>query len=156
MTTHWSTARFYFQVTFLFHQSFGEFSFELPIVPVICVLGTKAYMPPEFVRFGWYDGSQSTVWALGMILVNLLSSSMAFRKAEKALSRSPRLKANLSQGITMVTSPAAFLTSLWSRSRQRSRWLDRTSPQKPWQMTQLNLTEVTHCEYYVKLHENNL
>ena len=81
-------------------------------LPVICVLGTKAYMPPEFVRFGWYDGSQSTVWALGMILVNLLSSSMAFRKPEEALSRSPRLKANLSQGRTMVTSPAAFLTSL--------------------------------------------
>ncbi|KAK2549893.1 Serine/threonine-protein kinase pim-3 [Acropora cervicornis] len=73
---------------------------------------TKAYMPPEFVRFGWYDGSQSTVWALGMILVNLLSSSMPFRKPEEALSRSPRLKANLSQSITMVTSPAAFLTSL--------------------------------------------
>ena len=81
-------------------------------LPFIWVLGTKAYMPPEFVRFGWYDGSQSTIWALGMILVNLLSSSMAFRKPEEAFSRSPRLKANLSQGITMVTSPAAFLTSL--------------------------------------------
>ena len=103
---------FYFKVTFSFHQLSEVASYELLIEPVICVSGTKAYMPPEFVRFGWYDGSQSTVWALGMILVNLLSSSMAFRKPEEALSRSPRLKANVSQGITIVTSPAAFLTSL--------------------------------------------
>ena len=31
--------------------------------------GTRAYMPPEFLRSGWYDGCQSTVWALGMSLV---------------------------------------------------------------------------------------
>ncbi|XP_044163417.1 CBL-interacting protein kinase 15-like [Acropora millepora] len=70
---------------------------KLQYEPYNTFRGTKAYMPPEFVRFGWYDGSQSTVWALGMILVNLLSSSMAFRKPEEALSRSPRLKANVSQ-----------------------------------------------------------
>ncbi|XP_067031340.1 uncharacterized protein [Acropora muricata] len=70
---------------------------KLQYEPYNTFRGTKAYMPPEFVRFGWYDGSQSTVWALGMILVNLLSSSMAYRKPEEALSRSPRLKANVSQ-----------------------------------------------------------
>lgn len=60
-------------------------------------------MPPEFVRHGWYDGCQSTVWALGIILVNLVSSSMAFNKPEEALERKPRLPGHLSEGNPTVT-----------------------------------------------------
>ena len=60
-------------------------------------------MPPEFLRSGWYDGCQSTVWALGMILVELLSSSMAFNRPEQALTRKPRIPEHLSEGISNKT-----------------------------------------------------
>ena len=60
-------------------------------------------MPPEFLRSGWYDGCHSAVWALGMILVELLSSSMAFNRPEQALTRKPRIPENLSEGISNKT-----------------------------------------------------
>ena len=62
------------------------------------VLGTRMYMPPEFVRFGWYDICQATVWTLGMILVNMIASSMPFLDPEQALRRPPRLPDYISQG----------------------------------------------------------
>ncbi|XP_015754756.1 PREDICTED: CBL-interacting protein kinase 11-like [Acropora digitifera] len=59
--------------------------------------GTRAYIPPEFLRSGWYDSCQSTVWTLGMILVDLISSSMAFSNPEEALLWPPRLPVYLTQ-----------------------------------------------------------
>jgi len=56
-------------------------------------------MPPEFLRSGWYDGCQSTVWALGMILVQMMSPFMAFTEPEQALTMAPRVPAHLSAGI---------------------------------------------------------
>ena len=56
-------------------------------------------MPPEFLRFGWYDGCQSTVWALGMILAEMVSPYMAFNRPELALTRKPRIPEYLSEGI---------------------------------------------------------
>ena len=55
-------------------------------------------MAPEYFRFGWYDGCQATVWALGMILVDMLSPYMAFSKPEQAYSRPPRIPHHLSPG----------------------------------------------------------
>ena len=62
------------------------------------VSGTRVYMAPEYFRFGWYDGCQATVWALGMILVDMLSPYMAFSKPEQAYSRPPRVPHHLSSG----------------------------------------------------------
>ena len=45
-------------------------------------------MPPEFLRSGWYDGCQSTVWALGMILAEMVSPYRAFNRHELALQQS--------------------------------------------------------------------
>ena len=49
----------------------------------------RAYIFREFLKSGLYDSSQSTVWALGVILVDLLSSCMAFNRPELALTRDP-------------------------------------------------------------------
>ena len=62
------------------------------------VSGTRVYMAPEYFRFGWYDGCQATVWALGMILVDMLSPYMAFSKPEQAYGRPPRIPHYLSPG----------------------------------------------------------
>ena len=58
-------------------------------------------MAPEYFRFGWYDGCQATVWALGMILVDMLSPYMAFSKPEQAYSKPPRIPHRLSPGNIM-------------------------------------------------------
>ena len=34
--------------------------------------GTPFYIPPEYVKTGFYDGCQATVWQLGVILVEML------------------------------------------------------------------------------------
>ena len=57
-------------------------------------------MPPEFLKFGWYDGCHSTVWALGMILVEMMSPYKAFDKPEEALTTPPRIPKHLSAGIS--------------------------------------------------------
>lgn len=56
-------------------------------------------MPPEFLKFGWYDACHSTVWALGMTLVEMMSPLMAFDKPELALTRPPRIPKHISAGI---------------------------------------------------------
>ena len=68
------------------------------MVTVLNVSGTRVYMAPEYFRFGWYDGCQATVWALGMILVDMLSPYMAFSKPEQAYNRPPRIPHHLSPG----------------------------------------------------------
>ena len=60
-------------------------------------------MAPEYFRFGWYDGCQSTVWALGMILVEMLSPYMAFNRPEQAFKMLPRIPKHLSAGNTSDT-----------------------------------------------------
>ncbi|CAH3173889.1 unnamed protein product [Porites lobata] len=69
---------------------------EIQYEPYTVFRGTRVYMAPEYFRFGWYDGCQATVWALGMILVDMLSPYMAFSKPEQAYSRSPRIPHHLS------------------------------------------------------------
>ena len=65
---------------------------------VLNVTGTRVYMAPEYFKFGWYDGCQATVWALGMILVDMLSPYMAFSKPKQAYNRPPRIPHHLSPG----------------------------------------------------------
>ena len=65
-------------------------------------------MAPEYFRFGWYDGCQATVWALGMILVDMLSPYMAFSKPEQAYGRPPRIPNHLSPGNVVTLSTALF------------------------------------------------
>ena len=60
-------------------------------------------MPPEFLRSGWYDGCQSTVWALGMILSEMVSPYRAFNRPELALTKEPRIPEYLSEGISTKT-----------------------------------------------------
>ena len=62
------------------------------------VSGTRVYMAPEYFRFGCYDGCQATGWALGMILVDMLSPYMAFSKPEQAYNRPARIPYHLSPG----------------------------------------------------------
>ncbi|XP_074634998.1 serine/threonine-protein kinase pim-2-like [Acropora palmata] len=79
--------------------------------------GTRAYIPPEFLRSGWYDSCQSTVWTLGMILVDLISSSMAFSNPEEALSWAPRLPVYLAQGndgeVNEIMRHSQKITAFW-------------------------------------------
>ena len=75
---------------------------------VLNVSGTRVYMAPEYFRFGWYDGCQATVWALGMILVDMLSPYMAFSKPEQAYGRPPRIQRHLSPGNVATLSTALF------------------------------------------------
>ena len=63
------------------------------------VPGTRYYMAPEYFRSGWYDGSQATVWALGIVLHEMLSPLDAFRKPEHAVKMKPRIPKHLSPGI---------------------------------------------------------
>ena len=45
------------------------------------LLGTQYYMPPEFMKTGKYDGCKATVWAMGILLVDMLSPVIpAFEK----------------------------------------------------------------------------
>ncbi|CAH3021132.1 unnamed protein product [Porites evermanni] len=69
---------------------------EIQYEPYNVFRGTRVYMAPEYFRFGWYDGCQATVWALGMILVGMLSPYMAFSKPEQAYGRPPRIPRHLS------------------------------------------------------------
>ena len=75
--------------------------------------GTRVYMAPKYFRFGWYDGCQATVWALGMILVDMLSPYMAFSKPEQAYSMPPRIPHHLSPGNIM--NKYIYLLSLWNK-----------------------------------------
>ena len=75
---------------------------------VLNVSGTRVYMAPEYFRFGWYDGCQATVWALGMILVDMLSPYMAFSKPEQAYGKPPRIPHHLSPGNLVTLSTALF------------------------------------------------
>ena len=63
-----------------------------------CVAGTNAYTPPEYIRAGCYDGSQGTVWQVGILLVEILSPVMPFDKPEHALKMGPRIPEQLSSG----------------------------------------------------------
>ena len=71
-------------------------------------------MAPEYFRFGWYDGCQATVWALGMILVDMLSPYMAFSKPEQAYSRPPRIPHHLSPG-NIMNIFTFYSLSLWNK-----------------------------------------
>lgn len=63
-----------------------------------CVPGTNAYTPPEYISAGRYDGSQGTVWQVGILLVEILSPVMPFDKPEHALKMGPRIPEQLSSG----------------------------------------------------------
>ena len=39
---------------------------------ILSLPGTPFYIPPEYVKTGFYDGCQATVWQLGVILVEML------------------------------------------------------------------------------------
>ena len=75
----------------------------IPLIKYFYFSGTRAYMPPEFLRSGWYDGCQSTVWALGMILSEMVSPYRAFNRPELALTREPWIPEYLSEGISTKT-----------------------------------------------------
>lgn len=70
--------------------------------------GTRVHLSvAEKLRFGWYDGCQAAVWALGMMLVEsrspcLLSSirrpHTVFSKPEKAFKRRSRIPEHLTPG----------------------------------------------------------
>jgi len=62
------------------------------------VSGTNAYTPPEYFSTGRYDGSQATVWQVGILLVEILSPFMPFDKPEHALKMGPRIPEQLSSG----------------------------------------------------------
>ena len=71
-------------------------------------VGTRVHLSvAEKLRFGWYDGCQAAVWALGMMLVEsrspcLLSSirrpHTVFSKPEKALKQRCRIPEHLTPG----------------------------------------------------------
>ncbi|XP_073239947.1 uncharacterized protein [Porites lutea] len=84
---------------------------EIQYEPYNVFRGTRVYMAPEYFRFGWYDGCQATVWALGMILVGMLSPYMAFSKPEQAYGRPPRIPRHLSPG-NVVTLGAFHLVKI--------------------------------------------
>ena len=57
-------------------------------------------MPPEFIKSSKYDGSQGTVWQMGILLVDMLSPVVtAFEKPHHALSMAPRVPQQFSPGI---------------------------------------------------------
>ena len=57
-------------------------------------------MPPEFIKSRKYDGSQGTVWQMGILLVDMLSPVVtAFEKPNHALSMAPRVPQQFSPGI---------------------------------------------------------
>ena len=56
-------------------------------------------MPPEFIKTGWYDGCQGTVWQLGLILVQMLSRVGAFDYPEQALTIPARIPQYISPGM---------------------------------------------------------
>ena len=60
--------------------------------------GTNAYTPPEYLSTGRYDGSQGTVWQMGILLVEILSPFMPFDEPEHALKMEPTIPEELSSG----------------------------------------------------------
>ena len=64
------------------------------------LLGTQYYMPPEFMKTGKYDGCEATVWAMGILLVDMLSPVIpAFEKPQHCLSVEPRIPRHFSSGV---------------------------------------------------------
>ena len=89
-------------------------------------------MSPEFLKSGLYESCQSTVWAVRMILVELLSSYMAFNRPELSLTRDPRISEFLSARISSeinyklvlgaTSSPGSlFIPPPRERERERER-----------------------------------
>ena len=73
---------------------------------LIGVSDTRVHLSEaEKLRFGWYDGYQATVWALGITLVEsrspyILSSRQytVFSNPEKAFKRTSRIPEHLTPG----------------------------------------------------------
>ena len=61
-------------------------------------------MPPEFSKSKQYDGSQGTVWQMGILLVDMLSPVVpAFKHPRHALRMAPRIPHQLSPGSSFLT-----------------------------------------------------
>ena len=57
-------------------------------------------MPPEFMKTSKYDGCEATVWAMGILLVDMLSPVIsAFEKPQHCLSMEPRIPQHFSSGV---------------------------------------------------------
>lgn len=47
---------------------------HIQLIEAFFLPGTPIEMPPEYIKTGHYDGCQGTVWQLGMISVERVSS----------------------------------------------------------------------------------
>ncbi|PFX27117.1 Serine/threonine-protein kinase pim-2 [Stylophora pistillata] len=76
---------------------------EIQEEPFDSFRGTNQYMPPEFMKTSKYDGCEATVWAMGILLVDMLSPVIsAFEKPQHCLSMEPRIPQHFSSEVKHV------------------------------------------------------
>nr|XP_058954895.1 serine/threonine-protein kinase pim-3-like [Pocillopora verrucosa] len=76
---------------------------EIQEEPFESFRGTNQYMPPEFMKTSKYDGCEATVWAMGILLVDMLSPVIsAFEKPQHCLSMEPRIPQHFSSEVKNV------------------------------------------------------